>query len=53
MALGILLIALFIPVHYSLWDRFPIWYHLTFLVSLLPLAILGARLRPRRGTRDV
>jgi hypothetical protein len=36
------LLALFIPNHYLLWDKFPVWYHLTFLVSLLPLTLLGA-----------
>jgi hypothetical protein len=41
MYLGILLLALFIPNHYLLWDKFPVWYHLTFLVSLLPLTLLG------------
>jgi hypothetical protein len=43
--LGVVLIALFIPVHYRLWDKFPVWYHLIFLVSLMPLTLLGARLR--------
>ena len=43
--LGVVLIALFIPVHYGLWGKFPVWYHLIFLVSLMPLTLLGARLR--------
>jgi hypothetical protein len=38
---GALLLLLFIPEHISLWDKFPIWYHLTFLTSLLPLAVAG------------
>ena len=42
MYLGILLLALFVPNHYLLWNKFPVWYHLTFLVSLLPLTLLGA-----------
>jgi hypothetical protein len=41
-ALGIVLSALFIPVHYNLWQAFPLWYHAAFLVSLLPLTLLGA-----------
>ena len=45
MYLGILLLALFIPNHYLLWDKFPVWYHLTFLVSLFPLTLLGAVLK--------
>ena len=43
-----LVVILFIPVHYSLWTQFPLWYHVVFLVSLAPLVLLGARLaRPR------
>ncbi len=45
MYLGILLLALFIPNHYLLWDKFPVWYHLTFLVSLFPLVLLGGMVR--------
>jgi ABC-type multidrug transport system permease subunit len=44
-SLGILLLALFIPNHYLLWNKFPVWYHLTFLVSLFPLTVLGAILK--------
>ena len=44
-ALGILLLVLFIPNHYLLWEKFPVWYHLTFLVSLFPLTLLGATLK--------
>ena len=45
-ALAGLLLLLFIPVHYGLWNNFPVWYHLTFLASLPVLVLLGARLRP-------
>jgi len=41
---GLVLLVLFVPEHIQLWDRFPIWYHLTFLVTLAPLVVLGARL---------
>jgi hypothetical protein len=44
---GIVLLVLFIPGHYRLWSKFPVWYHLTFLVSLLPLTLLGAALYRR------
>ena len=37
-----LLLVVFIPVHYRLWDRFPGWYHLVFLVSLVVATFLGA-----------
>lgn len=40
---GVVLLAMFIPVHYNIWDKFPIWYHATFLVgTLVPLTLLGA-----------
>jgi len=35
-------------VHYSIWDKFPIWYHLTFLVSLPLLSAIGGSLRGAR-----
>lgn len=41
---ALVLLALFVPVHMQLWDKFPIWYHATFLVSLPVLSLLGARL---------
>jgi hypothetical protein len=44
-AVGALLLLLFVPTHAMLWSRFPVWYHLVFLGSLLPLTLLGARLR--------
>lgn len=44
---GLVLLILFIPVHMQLWQKFPVWYHLTFLVTLAPLVALGAELRPR------
>ncbi len=50
-ALGILLLVLFIPNHYLLWEKFPVWYHLTFLVSLFSLPLLGAMLKLSGGRR--
>jgi len=40
--LGLLMLALFIPDHIHVWHLFPIWYHLTFLITLAPLIALGA-----------
>lgn len=48
---GIVLLCLFIPGHYRIWDKFPVWYHLTFLMSLLPLTLLGAALNHRAGRK--
>jgi|HubBroStandDraft_6_1064221.scaffolds.fasta_scaffold135458_3 hypothetical protein len=50
LVLGCALLALFLPEHYKLWNRFPLWYHLTFLCSLIPLALLGARLPSAKTT---
>ena len=48
LASGTILLLLFIPVHYSIWDRFPIWYHLTFLISLPILSAVGGQLKRTR-----
>jgi hypothetical protein len=42
--LGCGLLLFFLPVHYSLWDKFPLWYHLFFLVTLAPTVLLGSAL---------
>ena len=47
---GLILLVLFIPQHILLWTRFPIWYHLTFLVSLAPLAFMGGQIAARGRT---
>ena len=44
---AIVLLAVFIPVHYDLWARFPAWYHLFFLASLAACSYLGAASRWR------
>ncbi len=41
---AIALVVFFVPVHYSLWARFPLWYHVVFLLSLAPLVLVGANL---------
>jgi hypothetical protein len=38
------MVAFFAPVHFMLWDKFPVWYHLTFLASLALAILVGARL---------
>lgn len=45
---GLIVLAMFLPVHVHLWNVFPIWYHLAFLVPLAPLFALGAALVARR-----
>jgi hypothetical protein len=49
-AAGLIVLALFLPEHVKLWTGFPIWYHLSFLVPLVPLVALGGFLaRMRTG----
>ena len=44
LAPGVILLIVFIPQHYMLWNKFPVWYHFTFLVSLVPLTYAGGAL---------
>jgi hypothetical protein len=42
---GVILLVAFVPVHITLWEKFPPWYHVTFLLSLVPLTFAGAAMR--------
>ena len=44
LAVGLITLGMFLPVHVQLWSKFPVWYHLTFLLSIVPLALIGASL---------
>jgi hypothetical protein len=44
---GAILLVLFVPVHIQIGARLPLWYHLFFLVTLVPFVLLGARLKAR------
>jgi hypothetical protein len=46
---GLIILGMFLPVHLRLWDKFPIWYHLAFLVPLVPLAVVGGMLPSARN----
>ena len=46
------LLAAFIPAHVALWPLFPVWYHLTFLLSLAPLTVLGSLLGHKRASEQ-
>ena len=46
-ALGVLLLLVGLGVQVSAWDAMPVWYHVAFLVLLLPVTLSGARLMPR------
>jgi hypothetical protein len=52
---GVLLLLWFVPYHLygsdpqgPVWTSFPLWYHLTFFVSLLVLSLIGGRLAGSR-----
>src|ERR1700749_4308475 len=49
--LGCALLFLFLPEHLKIWNRLPVWYHLTFLCSLIPLALLGGSFGRSRASQ--
>lgn len=46
---GAIVLAMFLPYHLTHWHLFPVWYHLSFLVPLVPLVALGAALARGNG----
>jgi hypothetical protein len=42
-----LLVLLFIPVHYNLWNNYPIWYHVVFFALLVSMTFAGAAMYRR------
>lgn len=46
---GGVVLAMFLPVHIAIWSKFPVWYHLTFLLTIVPAVLVGASLPPRRN----
>jgi hypothetical protein len=51
-AAGLIILAIFLPEHVKLWTRFPVWYHLSFLVPLVPLVALGGFLARSGAASD-
>jgi len=49
LVVGSVVLAMFVPVHIAIWSKFPMWYHLTFLLTIIPAVLVGALLRPRRN----
>ena len=49
---GGVVLAMFVPAHIALWSKFPAWYHLTFLLTIIPAVLVGALLTRRRN-KDV
>ena len=46
---GTVVLAMFGPWHIANWSKFPAWYHLTFLLTIIPAVLVGALLPPRRN----
>lgn len=44
---GAVVLLMFLPVHISIWSKFPVWYHLGFLLPIIPSVLAGALLSPR------
>ena len=49
LVVGSVVLAMFAPWHIANWSRFPAWYHLTFLLTIIPAVLVGALLPPRRN----
>ena len=49
---GSVVLAIFLPVHIAIWSKFPVWYHLTFLLTIIPAVLVGALLPPL-GNKDL
>lgn len=43
--LGILLLIVGVSVSVSFWNYFPLWYHILFSFLLIPVTILGGKLK--------
>jgi hypothetical protein len=44
-ALGILLLLFGISIQSAYWNYMPLWYHLPFLLLLIPMTLLGGKLK--------
>ena len=47
MALGIVLLLFGLMVQIMAWNYLPVWYHTIFLLLLVPVTMIGGRLRSR------
>ena len=50
---GSVVLAMFLPLHIAIWSKFPVWYHLTFLLTIIPAVLVGALLLPPRRSKDL
>lgn len=52
-ALGVLLLLTGVFVEVAYWNYFPVWYHFLFLFLLIPMTILGGKLKTVTPARRV
>ncbi len=52
LVLGVALLIVGIFFQLGNWDLLPFWYHLTFLIFLLPATLFGGKLRSFREVRQ-
>jgi len=45
LGLGVLLLAFGIFIQSVYWNYAPLWYHLSFLILLIPMTVLGGKLK--------
>jgi hypothetical protein len=45
LALGVILLLVGIAVQLGAWNVMPVWFHVIFLLLLLPMSILGGKLK--------
>ncbi len=50
--LAALMLCLFAVLHAKLWHTFPVWYHLFFLLTLVPAILVGFALQRRVASGD-
>lgn len=43
--LGVILLIVGVAVQVHLWNVFPVWYHVVFWALLIPMTVLGARMK--------
>ncbi len=43
--LGIILLIVGVFVQLGVWEQIPLWYHLTFWILLVPMTVLGGKLK--------
>lgn len=45
LVLGVVLLAFGLVVQIMAWNYMPVWYHIIFLILLIPMTLLGAKLK--------